>query len=309
MSEKISEESVPVQELKTPAIVSVRRFLRSVMVVLLAFLCVFVGMLIYQLHTPIDKFAPISPTGKKPPVTAVLVPRHEEQSKVPVAPVTSEPNQEKVETEQTLPTDTVEQPVLNTMPALNSAPVSSEAVEHDLSSAIPTYQLPMLSLADALQLRDHLATGNGCLNDLQKIMKSQIPFPENRDALIDKLMPLCMMHHTFQELEKVFKSDKKQALLTYYRLNNPSWLAYVKAVGTMLVDIRRIHPVKQRAKDVISMAQNALILHDVSQTLTCIRKLPPEIQADFQDFTQLADAYLSAQQAAEELVLSFEKGE
>ena len=301
MSEKISEESVPVQELKTPAIISVRRFFRSVMVVLLAFLCVFVGMLIYQLHTPIDKIQPVPPIKKKNPVTTVSV-SNTEQEKVSPVFTASQQEAEEPMVEKVLTVDAVE----TSVPDLSSTIKAPEPV---VQSPSVEYRLPMLSLADALRLRDHLAAGKECSDNLQKIVKSQVPSSNHRDYLIDRLMPVCMMHHPFQEMEKEFKSDKKQALLTYYRLNNPAWLAYLKAVGTALVDIRRIHPVKQRAKDIISLAQNALILHDVSQTLSYIRKLPPEIQADFTEFIRLADAYISAQQAAEELVLSFEREE
>lgn len=301
MSEKISEESVPVQELKTPAMISVRRFLRSVMVVLLAFLCVFVGMLIYQLHTPIDKIQPMPPIKKKTPEVAVFVPKIEQSEKLPVSDV---PEQKPDE----MPVAKAESVYTVKASVSNLSPVVAKMSEPITLSSEPEYRLPVLSLADALRLRDRLATGGECSDSLQKIIKSQVPSPADRDNLIDRLLPVCMAHHPFQEMEKVFKSDKKQALFTYYRLHNPAWLAYLKAVGTALVDIRRIHPVKQRAKDVISLAQNALILHDVSQTLTYIRKLPSEIQADFAEFTQLAEAYLSAQQAAEELVLSFEKG-
>ena len=53
------EESVPVQEIKTPIISSVKHFSKSVLVVLLSFFCIFIGVLIYQLSVSVEELESI----------------------------------------------------------------------------------------------------------------------------------------------------------------------------------------------------------------------------------------------------------
>jgi len=161
-----------------------------------------------------------------------------------------------------------------------------------------------LKFEDALKLRDHLVMGESCLDDLKVIMKTPAP-TEEKEALIEKLMPVCTARSAFGTLEDTFYKNRKKALMTYYRLNNPLWLAYLKTLGASLVDVRQLNPSKEKPKDIISMAQNALMMKNLKETVQKIQKLPPEIQSDFADFIDQAQTYLAAQEAAENLILSF----
>lgn len=298
--ESVSENAVPVQELKTPAFVSVRRFIRSVLVVLMSFVCILVGVLIYQLHAPLeDLHMTEKPVYDGRPIGTVAVPAVQPDIKSTGA-VKTDPIQETEPTKDeniALPpkqTETPKQIAVFTEP--------------EPEPALP--DVPALTLGEALRLRDHLDDGVSCTGDLQRILKTRLVLADEalKEELIERLIPVCTGDDIMlREMNRVFVREKKQALMTYYKMNNPRWLAYLKAIGSAVVDIRRVHPVKQKPKDIVSLAQNALNMNDVAQAVAQVRKLPPAMQDEFRTFVALAETYTAAERAAEDLILSFER--
>lgn len=298
--ESVSENAVPVQELKTPAFVSVRRFIRSVLVVLMSFVCILVGVLIYQLHAPLeDLHMTEKPVYDGRHIGTVAVPAVQPDIKSTGA-VKTDPIQETEPTKDeniALPpkqTETPKQIAVFTEP--------------EPEPALP--DVPALTLGEALRLRDHLDDGVSCTGDLQRILKTRLVLADEalKEELIERLIPVCTGDDIMlREMNRVFVREKKQALMTYYKMNNPRWLAYLKAIGSAVVDIRRVHPVKQKPKDIVSLAQNALNMHDVAQAVAQVRKLPPAMQDEFRTFVALAETYTAAERAAEDLILSFER--
>lgn len=298
--ESVSENAVPVQELKTPAFVSVRRFIRSVLVVLMSFVCILVGVLIYQLHAPLeDLHMTEKPVYDGRHIGTVAVPAVQPDIKSTGA-VKPDPIQEAEPAQDeniALPpkqTETPKQIAVFTEP--------------EPEPALP--DVPALTLGEALRLRDHLDDGVSCTGDLQRILKTRLVLADEalKEELIERLIPVCTGDDIMlREMNRVFVREKKQALMTYYKMNNPRWLAYLKAIGSAVVDIRRVHPVKQKPKDIVSLAQNALNMHDVAQAVAQVRKLPPAMQDEFRTFVALAETYTAAERAAEDLILSFER--
>lgn len=298
--ESVSENAVPVQELKTPAFVSVRRFIRSVLVVLMSFVCILVGVLIYQLHAPLeDLHMTEKPVYDGRPIGTVAVSAVQPDIKSTGA-VKTDPIQETAPAKDehiALPpkqTETPKQIAVFTEP--------------EPEPALP--DVPALTLGEALRLRDHLDDGVSCTGDLQRILKTRLVLADEalKEELIERLIPVCTGDDIMlREMNRVFVREKKQALMTYYKMNNPRWLAYLKAIGSAVVDIRRVHPVKQKPKDIVSLAQNALNMHDVAQAVAQVRKLPPAMQDEFRTFVALAETYTAAERAAEDLILSFER--
>lgn len=298
--ESVSENAVPVQELKTPAFVSVRRFIRSVLVVLMSFVCILVGVLIYQLHAPLeDLHMTEKPVYDGRHIGTVAVPAIQPDIKSTGA-VKTDPIQEAEPAKDeniALPpkqTETPKQIAVFTEP--------------EPEPALP--DVPALTLGEALRLRDHLDDGVSCTGDLQRILKTRLVLADEalKEELIERLIPVCTGDDIMlREMNRVFVREKKQALMTYYKMNNPRWLAYLKAIGSAVVDIRRVHPVKQKPKDIVSLAQNALNMHDVAQAVAQVRKLPPAMQDEFRTFVALAETYTAAERAAEDLILSFER--
>ena len=298
--ESVSENAVPVQELKTPAFVSVRRFIRSVLVVLMSFVCILVGVLIYQLHAPLeDLHMTEKPVYDGRPIGTVAVPAVQPDIKSTGA-VKTDPIQE---------TEPAKDEHIALPPKQTETPKQIAVfTEPEPEPALP--DVPALTLGEALRLRDHLDDGVSCTGDLQRILKTRLVLADEalKEELIERLIPVCTGDDIMlREMNRVFVREKKQALMTYYKMNNPRWLAYLKAIGSAVVDIRRVHPVKQKPKDIVSLAQNALNMHDVAQAVAQVRKLPPAMQDEFRTFVTLAETYTAAERAAEDLILSFER--
>ena len=298
--ESVSENAVPVQELKTPAFVSVRRFIRSVLVVLMSFVCILVGVLIYQLHAPLeDLHMTEKPVYDGRPIGTVAVPAIQPDIKSTGA-VKTDPIQE---------TEPAKDENIALPPKQTETPKQIAVfTEPEPEPALP--DVPALTLGEALRLRDHLDDGVSCTGDLQRILKTRLVLADEalKEELIERLIPVCTGDDIMlREMNRVFVREKKQALMTYYKMNNPRWLAYLKAIGSAVVDIRRVHPVKQKPKDIVSLAQNALNMHDVAQAVAQVRKLPPAMQDEFRTFVALAETYTAAERAAEDLILSFER--
>lgn len=298
--ESVSENAVPVQELKTPAFVSVRRFIRSVLVVLMSFVCILVGVLIYQLHAPLeDLHMTEKPVYDGRHIGTVAVPAIQPDIKSTGA-VKTDPIQE---------TEPAKDENIALPPKQTETPEQIAVfTEPEPEPALP--DVPALTLGEALRLRDHLDDGVSCTGDLQRILKTRLVLADEalKEELIERLIPVCTGDDIMlREMNRVFVREKKQALMTYYKMNNPRWLAYLKAIGSAVVDIRRVHPVKQKPKDIVSLAQNALNMHDVAQAVAQVRKLPPAMQDEFRTFVALAETYTAAERAAEDLILSFER--
>lgn len=298
--ESVSENAVPVQELKTPAFVSVRRFIRSVLVVLMSFVCILVGVLIYQLHAPLeDLHMTEKPVYDGRHIGTVAVPAVQPDIKS-IGAVKTDPIQE---------TEPAQDENIALPPKQTETPKQIAVfTEPEPEPALP--DVPALTLGEALRLRDHLNDGVSCTGDLQRILKTRLVLADEalKEELIERLIPVCTGDDIMlREMNRVFVREKKQALMTYYKMNNPRWLAYLKAIGSAVVDIRRVHPVKQKPKDIVSLAQNALNMHDVAQAVAQVRKLPPAMQDEFRTFVALAETYTAAERAAEDLILSFER--
>ena len=318
MSEKISDQSVPVQEIKTPTVVSVKKFMKSVLVVLLSFVCICVGVLIYQLHedfhpvygkkTDVRPVVSVKSETKSLPIVAVpkreILPNPEKQVKMPVlkvpeTPMMSMPIEVKTEEPKTLK---VAEPKPETKPEPAKVKEEKTAKEEN----VPEKVLP---LSVALELRDKLTMGETCVGELSLLMSEKLPEKADKTKILNALMAICTDVSAYEDLKSVFNQEKKDALTTFYRMTSSSkWTAYMKAIWTTLVDVRRLNPVKKRPKDIVSLAQNALNQYNVAEAIILIEQLPPEMQADFRGFLGQAKAYVLAQEAVDSLVFAYEMG-
>lgn len=318
MSEKISDQSVPVQEIKTPTVVSVKKFMKSVLVVVLSFMCICVGVLIYQLH---EDFHPVygKKTNARPTIAVksetkvlplVAVPKKEMRSnpekrvavpmlKAPETPMMSMPIEAKTEEPKTVK---VAEPKTET----RTEPAKVKEEKTTKEEIVPEKVLP---LSVALDLRDKLTMGETCVGELSLLMSEKLPEKADKAKILNALMAICTDVSAYKDLKNVFNQEKKDALTTFYRMTSSSkWTAYMKAIWTTLVDVRRLNPVKKRPKDIVSLAQNALNQYNVAEAIILVETLPPEMQADFQGFLGQAKAYILAQEAVDSLVFAYEMG-
>ena len=292
MTKKTSEGAVPVQEIQTPAVIPVRHFMRSTLAIGFVLLCIIIGILFHQLNNPI--YPKQATTYTRPSRVSAV------QTKIPeTRPIITEalPPVQETALIDTPPTP----PVVEL-----SGPQSS--LSEEVSTPAPRVdEVHPLPLVSALQLRDKLALGEPCREDVERLLYNPIPTTQ-KNLLLEKLVPVCIKGDFWNTLESTFRQSKKQALITYYHLNNPMWLAYIKSVWARMIDIQRIHPTKMRPKDFLAQAQEALLRHRLDEVLSNIQKLPPVLKAHFGDFMKQAQAYLSAQEIVENMVLSFDEG-
>lgn len=325
MSEKISDQSVPVQEIKTPTVVSVKKFMKSVLVVVLSFMCICVGVLIYQLHedfhpvygkTEREKAPPkalspmlskkvsevpvrVAPEQKTDVAPAVKVEKAEKQPSFFEKPMMSMPIEAKTEEPKTVK---VAEPKTET----RTEPVKVKEEKITKEEIVPEKVLP---LSVALDLRDKLTMGETCVGELSLLMSEKLPEKADKAKILNALMAICTDVSAYKDLKNVFNQEKKDALTTFYRMTSSSkWTAYMKAIWTTLVDVRRLNPVKKRPKDIVSLAQNALNQYNVAEAIILVETLPPEMQADFRGFLGQAKAYVLAQEAVDSLVFAYEMG-
>lgn len=290
MTKKASEGAVPVQEIQTPTVIPVRHVMRSVLIIGLVSVCIIIGILFHQLNNPIypKRVAANAPTPRIVTNRPILP----EKKAVTVQPMLTEP--ESIPTAEPAPS----QPTESVRP--------QDPSPDEFMTPLPKESGP-LPLITALRLRDKLALGEPCREDLEALLYT--PSSTNRqNLLLEKLMPVCINGNFWNTLESTFRRDKKEALITYYHLNNPMWLAYIKSVMTRVIDIQRIHPTKMRPKDFLAQAQEALIRHRLDEAVSDIQKLPPVLRAHFGVFLKQAEKYLTAQEAIENLILSFDEG-
>ncbi len=318
-SEPLAEEATPVEEMKTPQTVSVKQLMKSMFIIILSLLCVVGGLLIYQLHTRLEKARPILP-GDEPEMTfpepdtevPLTLSAEPAVSDIPVDTVLETTDTTPTEPDIVVPTPAVSEP---TEPAANVQPEATLAQEESLptetpaepveAAPLPTPEQPYFTLQDALALRDHLYRGEACRSDFQKLLQSKV---QNGawHKMIEHLTPVCAQDKPLH-LHTLFRKERKQAVIMYYQMNNPWWLAYLKAIPATLVEVRRLNPTTQTPMDLLSAAENALLQDDIQGALQFIQKLPQPMQAKFTDFKAKADLYLAAQNEVSSLILSFER--
>lgn len=337
-SHHTADEATPVEDIKTPTVKSFHRFIRSILILSLSVLCVIGGLLIYQLHTRLDKAVPILPTMGRTvsghvrtglparPIVPVLqkaeqlpnvqtsVTADVSDTATTIAQQKDTPFQPEEAVTKEVPAPT---PSTNTVIDIDGQPAVEQPSETKTDDTVseaeaaetpaPIANAPYFTLHDALQLRDHLQAGSSCRTDFQKLLKTQTRY-HAWHALIEQLTPVCAMDESpLDDMRSLFRKEHKRAVIAYYRMHNPWWLAYLKAVPATMVEIRRIQPTGNTPLDLLSQAQNALIRSDLKQAIKAVYALPEPMRAAFAEFRTQAELYLKAQDEAEQLVLSFER--
>ena len=131
------------------------------------------------------------------------------------------------------------------------------------------------------------------------------------DDVLNNLSPYCLSNQSaIKNVKDAFLKNKKKALIVYYKENNPTWIAYLKAIPASLVEIRKINPTEDTPKDLIYKAQNEIDSQNISKAIDLITKLPLTMQQKMTDFYREAAIYNRAKNSIDQLILSFEvKGE
>ena len=280
------------------------RFLKPLLIMVLSVLCLLGGIILHKTpsrekeytkttlaYQPITKQNQLNILTKKTTETKtntnlavvkpVLVPTVEKQEKETVTDITpsiSETKTEISETEQNKTTETIQ-------------PFG-------------------FSLKEALEFKERFLTEDTCHTDYQKLLNLSNKTNEVMDVLND-LAPYCLSNQKpVENLREAFLKDKKEALIVYYKENNPTWLAYLKVIPASLIEIRKINPRTNKPKDILYKAQNEILSQNVSKAIEYVTMLPLSMQRKMNNFYREAAIYNRAKNSLDQLILSFEiKGE
>ncbi len=169
-----------------------------------------------------------------------------------------------------------------------------------------TSSAPTISLRDVLLLRDRFLNGEPCLEEYEKINALENKNQKIQDVL-NTLAPYCLSHlKAVSELEKTFRQDKKQAVITYYHVTEPRFIAYLKAIPTYLIDIREINPKGNTPIETLDKIHNEIEKQNIEKALALTDTLPDYMKSALSSFHREAQIYLRAKKSIEKLVLSFE---
>ncbi len=187
---------------------------------------------------------------------------------------------------------------------------TSETPLINLNEETKNAQLIGFSLADALLFKEHFLTEESCYEDYQKLLNASNKSNLENDVL-NNLSPYCLSNQSaIKNVQDAFLKNKKKALIVYYKENNPSWIAYLKAIPASLIEIRKINPTENTPKDILYKAQNEIDSQNISKSIDLITKLPLSMQQKMTDFYREAAIYNRAKNSIDQLILSFEvKGE
>lgn len=166
------------------------------------------------------------------------------------------------------------------------------------------------TLKEAIEFKEHFLTEDSCATDYQKLLNLSYKTKEVYDVLND-LSPYCLSNQKpVKNLREAFLKDKKEALIVYYKENNPKWLAYLKAIPASLIEIRKINPDTNKPKDILYKAQNEILSQNVTKAIEYVTMLPLSMQRKMNNFYREAAIYNRAKNSLDQLILSFEpKGE
>ncbi len=192
-------------------------------------------------------------------------------------------------------------------------PTTLETSPLPIETAKPVSQPSFLdgfTLGDALKFKENFLAENDCSSDYQKLLN--VPNKTTQAlAVLNDLSPYCLHNQKpVQNVLEAFLKDKKEAIIAFYKHNNPAWLAYLKSIPISLIEIRRINPIKNSPKNILYKAQNALISQNVENAVNLVTQLPLYMQQKMDAFYREASIYNRSLQSLDQLILSFErKGE
>lgn len=315
---KENDEVTPITESlssdtpKKPRSKHLSRIVKPVLITILAMICLSGGIVLHKIHN-IETQRILSQKNK------VLkyerqIPSHISKTKNTTKPVV--PFKEII--------SSIEQPAIHEAsissihtpsdePIVDQSQVEENPPSANEEAPLNVQEQPKMdgfSLADAILFKEHFLTEESCFDDYQKLLNASNKTILARDVL-NNLSPYCLSNQSaIKNVREAFLKNKKNALIVYYKENNPNWLAYLKAIPAILVEIRKINPTNSKPKDILYRAQNEINSQNISKAIDLITKLPLSMQQKMTDFYREAAIYNRAKNSIDQLILSFEvKGE
>lgn len=191
------------------------------------------------------------------------------------------------------------------------ADVSPDSISETVMGITPTIGITVAksnySLRDALMFKEHFLKGLSCESDYRKLMNATHKTRQMQSTL-NYLSPFCSDRgDMFADIRATFLQNKREALIAMYKLQNPAWLAYIKALFVSVIEVRRLNPKSTKPKDIIYKAQSELYHQNITKAETLLRALPQPMQDAMSDFFREAEIYMRADESLNKLILSFER--
>ncbi len=303
-----------------------RKAVKSLFIFVLSVLCVIGIILIHRLH----KDAVIDTTNKirinrmtQPrkvhPQNPVLSPATtntditqstrfltEKNAGSSISPIPSEVKSQSFSKKSMTPS------MQQTTPSTDEIPtnVKTDVARPTDSGITPTIGITVktnYSLRDALMFKEHFLKGLSCESDYRKLMNATHKTRQMQSTL-NYLSPFCSDRgEMFKDIRNTFLENKRDALIAMYKLQNPAWLAYIKALFVSVIEVRRLNPKSTKPKDIIYKAQSELYQQNITKAETLLRALPLPMQEAMGDFFRDAEIYMRADESLNKLILSFER--
>lgn len=293
------------------------RLLKPVLITVLSLLCLSGGIVLHKIHS-IDrmnhtskKYADYTPSSSLTLLKENTAAPTDNPLKTisPIKTVQNTPEISQIEPmiSEPIPSSETPQQSLQAEEIITNPETEPLPVQKEIKKQI---FLEGFSLKDALKFKENFLAENQCKEDYQKLLN--VPNKTNEVlTVLSDLSPYCQNNQKpVQNVLEAFLKNKKEALIVYYKENNPPWLAYLKSIPISLIEIRRMNPVKRTPKNILYKAQNELIVQNVENAVNLVTTLPLSMQQKMNDFYREASIYNRAIQSLDQLILSFErKGE
>ena len=302
----------------------ISRILKPILITLLSILCLTGGIVLHKLHSVETKMNSKNSYGSYTASSSLSLLK--ENTSIPLdnplnplstistinnLSINEEENLTKSNKSEEIPQANLQDEILAQAPVLE--PAVSEEANGPINPAKNISTLSFLdgfTLKDALEFKENFLAENNCKNNYQKLLNVPNKTPEAL-AVLNDLSPYCLNDQKpVLNVLEAFLENKKEAIIAYYKKNNPAWLAYLKAIPISLIEIRRINPQKDTPKNILYKAQNELLSQNVENAVNFVTKLPLEMQQKMDEFYREAAIYNRSLQSLDQLILSFErKGE
>ena len=164
------------------------------------------------------------------------------------------------------------------------------------------------SVLKAIELRDALKSGSDCRPLLEELIALPNKTPEMDQALM-KLLQSCLDRPITGQMKQAFYAAKKRAILRIFQAENPTYIAYLKALPYFIIHIRKKNPTTNAPLDILDRIQNAIDEERPQLVLKLIPELPENVQATLHDVTQLAEAEFNLNKTLNQLMKALFDGE
>ena len=146
---------------------------------------------------------------------------------------------------------------------------------------------PIYPVLDAIRLYNAFIEGEDCRPLLEELIKLPNKPPKMDETLMNVLQ-FCLNRPLPDQMQEAFNKSKKRAILRIFQNTYPAYLAYLKTIPYLLMDVRKKEPAGNTPMEILDQIADAIDTNHPHQVLVLIEKLPPNVQSILYDLKQYA---------------------